>query len=245
MMDWQGKRYWLVGASEGLGRAVAHKLSAAGAEVIVSARSEDRLKSLVEELPGKSSYMAVDVVEREQVEAAAQKIGEIDGVIYLAGVYWPMKASEWDNEKVDLMGEVNFLGASRVAGAVIGGMVARGSGHIVLTGSLSGFRGLPGAIGYSSSKAGLMVLAESMQADLRKSAIHVQLVNPGFIKTRLTDKNDFTMPFIMTAEEAANEVFDHMNTGRFKKSFPALFSLVFRGSQFLPDWLYYRLFGAK
>lgn len=244
-MEWQGKRYWLVGASEGLGRAVAQKISAAGAEVIVSARSKDRLKSLVEELPSKASYVTVDVTDRAAVEAAAAEIGDVDGVIYLAGVYWPMKASEWDNEKADLMGEINFLGASRVVGAVIGGMIARGAGHIVLTGSLSGFRGLPGAIGYASSKAGMMALAESMQADLRNSPIKVQLVNPGFIKTRLTEKNDFNMPFIMTPEEAADEVFDHMNTDGFKKSFPLLFSWVFRGSQFLPDWLYYRLFGAK
>lgn len=245
MKTWQGKRYWLVGASEGLGRAVAHKMSAAGAELIVSARSEDRLKSLVEELPSKSSYVTVDVADRAAVEAAAANIGEVDGVVYLAGVYWPMKASEWDNEKADLMGEINFLGASRVVGAVIGGMIERGAGHIVLTGSLSGFRGLPGAIGYASSKAGMMALAESMQADLRNSPIDVQLVNPGFIKTRLTEKNDFKMPFIMTPEEAANEVFDHMNTESFKKSFPMLFSWVFRGSQLLPDWLYYRIFGAK
>lgn len=245
MKGWQGKRYWLVGASEGLGRAVAKKMSAAGAEVIVSARSEDRLASLVAELPNTASYVTVDVADRASVEKAAAEVGQIDGVVYLAGVYWPMKASEWDNEKADLMGEINFLGASRVVGSVIGDMVARGAGHIVLTGSLSGFRGLPGAIGYASSKAGMMALAESMQADLRSSPIDVQLINPGFIKTRLTDKNDFNMPFIMSADAAADEFFDHMNADRFKKSFPMLFSWVFRGSQLLPDWLYYRIFGAR
>ncbi|KQI73437.1 short-chain dehydrogenase [Loktanella sp. 5RATIMAR09] len=245
MKNWQGKRYWLVGASEGLGREVAFCLSRAGAEVIVSARSEDRLKELVAELPGKASYITVDVADRAAVEAAAKEAGEIDGVVYLAGVYWPMKAQEWDNEKADMMGEVNYLGASRVVGSVIKDMVAKEAGHIVLVGSLSGFRGLPGAIGYSASKAGLMSLAESMQADLRTSPIEVQLINPGFIKTRLTDKNDFTMPFIMSPEDAAKEVFEHMNTENFKKSFPMLFSWVFRLSQFMPDWMYYRLFGAK
>ncbi len=245
MRDWQGKRYWLVGASEGLGREVAFALSRAGAEVIVSARSEDRLKALVEELPGKSSYITVDVADRAAVEKAAAEAGDLDGVVYLAGVYWPMKAQEWDNEKADMMGEVNFLGASRVVGSVIKDMVAKNAGHIVLVGSLSGFRGLPGAIGYCSSKAGMMSLAESMQADLRTSPIDVQLINPGFIKTRLTDKNDFNMPFIMSPEDAAKEVFDHMNTDNFKKSFPMMFSWVFRLSQFMPDWMYYRLFGAK
>jgi short-subunit dehydrogenase len=243
--EWQGKRYWLVGASEGLGREVAFCLSRAGAEVIVSARSEDRLKELVAELPGKASYITVDVANRAAVEAAAAEAGEIDGVVYLAGVYWPMKAQDWDNEKADMMGEVNFLGASRVVGSVIKDMVARNAGHIVLVGSLSGFRGLPGAIGYCSSKAGMMALAESMQADLRTSPIEVQLINPGFIKTRLTEKNDFNMPFIMSPEDAAKEVVDHMNTDTFKKSFPMVFSWVFRLSQFMPDWMYYRLFGAK
>lgn len=242
MREWQGKRYWLVGASEGLGRALAHVMSRAGAEVVVSARSKDRLAELVTELPGKASYVTVDVADRNAVEAAAAQVGRIDGVVYLAGVYWPMTASEWDNEKADLMGQVNYLGASRVVGAVIGDMVARGQGHVVLTGSLSGFRGLPGAIGYAASKSGVMALAESMQADLRTSPIEVQLVNPGFIKTRLTDQNDFNMPFIMTPQDAAQRMFEHMNTDRFKTSFPRVFSWVFRLSQFLPDWLYYRLF---
>lgn len=245
MTDWQGKRYWIVGASEGLGREVAKRISAAGAEVIVSARNEDRLTSLVAELGGRASYVTLDVTDINAVQAAAAQIGHIDGVIYLAGVYWPMKASQWDNERADMMGQINYLGASRVVGAVIGQMVDRGRGHIVLTGSLSGFRGLPGAIGYCASKAGIMALAESMQADLRKTDIQVQLINPGFIKTRLTDKNDFAMPFIMEPRKAAQIFFEHMNSDDFKRSFPVPFAWLFRLSQFMPDWMYYRLFGAK
>jgi short-subunit dehydrogenase len=84
-----------------------------------------------------------------------------------------------------------------------------------------------------------------MQADLRGTAVQVQLINPGFIKTRLTEKNDFKMPFIMDADKAAQEFFEHMNTDTFKKSFPMVFSWVFRLSQFMPDWMYYRLFGAR
>ena len=245
MTDWQGKRYWIVGASEGLGREVAKRISAAGAEVIVSARNEDRLTSLVAELGGRASSVTLDVTDINAVKAAAAQIGHIDGVVYLAGVYWPMKASEWDNERADMMGQINYLGASRVVGAVIGQMVDRGRGHIVLTGSLSGFRGLPGAIGYSASKAGIMALAESMQADLRKTDIQVQLINPGFIKTRLTEKNDFAMPFIMEPRKAAQIFFEHMNSDDFKRSFPVPFAWLFRLSQFMPDWMYYRLFGAK
>ncbi len=242
MTDWNGKRYWLVGASEGLGRSVAEVMSRAGVEVIVSARSEDRLKELVAELPGKASYVTVDVSDRESVEAAAKEVGDIDGVVFLAGIYWPMKVHEWDTEKAETMADVNFTGAFRVVGSVIGDMLEKDKGHIVLTGSLSGFRGLPGTVGYGASKAGVMYLAESMHADLRGTGVKVQVVNPGFIKTRLTEKNDFSMPFIMEPEDAAKEFFEHMNDDSFKKSFPMVFSWFFRVSQFLPDWLYYRIF---
>ncbi|MDD9708663.1 MAG: SDR family NAD(P)-dependent oxidoreductase [Paracoccaceae bacterium] len=243
MNDWQGKRYWLIGASEGLGAALAHKLNAAGVEVVVSARSEDRLKALVAELPGKASYVTVDVSDRASVEAAAEQVGQIDGMIYLAGVYWPMKAQAWDAEQAEAMADINFTGAVRAVGAVIPQMVARDAGHIVITGSLSGFRGLPGAIGYAASKAGTMSLAESLYADLRKTGIRVQVANPGFIRTRLTDKNDFSMPFLMEPDQAAQEMFELMNDqGTFKRSFPRVFSWLFRLSQFMPDWMYYRLF---
>ncbi len=242
MREWAGKRYWLVGASEGLGAALAHRLSKAGVEVIVSARSQDKLDVLVSELPGKVSAQVVDVSDRASVDAAASSIGEIDGVVFLAGVYWPMKAQDWDADGAEAMADINFTGAVRVMGAVMPMMQARGTGHLVITGSLSGFRGLPGAIGYAASKAGTMALAESMYADLRGSGIDVQLANPGFIKTRLTEKNDFNMPFIMEPDDAAREMFELMNSDRFKKSFPRAFSWVFRLSQFMPDWMYYRLF---
>jgi len=245
MRAWQGKRYWLIGASEGLGREVAMSLSRAGAEVIVSARNAARLDELVSVLPGRASAVPLDVTDSAAVQAAAAQIGRLDGMVYLAGVYWPMKSTDWNPKQAEEMADINFMGALRAVGAVLPAMLAQGSGHIVLTGSLSGFRGLPGAIGYGASKAGLMHLAESMQADLRHSPVQVQLINPGFIKTRLTDKNDFAMPFIMEPEAAAQEFFEHMNDDAFKKSFPFLFSLVFRISQFMPDWLYYRLFGGK
>ena len=245
MRQWLDKRYWLVGASEGLGRALAERMSGAGVELVLSARNPDRLQTLAESLPGRAQAVPVDVRDTNSVRAAAQSAGDIDGVVYLAGAYWPQPAQEWDSAQVETMCDVNFTGAARVLGAVVPAMVARGVGHVVLTGSLAGFRGLPGAIGYGASKAGLMHLAESMQADLRGSGIEVQLVNPGFIRTRLTDRNSFRMPFIMEPETAAALMFDHMGTNRFKKSFPALFSGLFRFSQFLPDWAYFRLFAPR
>jgi short-subunit dehydrogenase len=156
-----------------------------------------------------------------------------------------MRAQDWDAKAAEAMADINFTGCVRAVGAALPGMVARGKGHIVITGSLSGFRGLPGAIGYAAAKAGTMVLAESMYADLRKTGIAVQLANPGFIRTRLTAKNDFTMPFIMEPEAAADIMFRHMQSDRFKISFPTVFSWLFRGGNFLPDWLYYRMFPPR
>lgn len=242
MRNLTGKRYWLVGAGDGLGAALATRLSRAGAHVIVSARSEDKLKALVESLPGEGSYQTVDVADDQSVKAAAEAIGPVDGVVFLAGVYWPFGAREWDSDQATAMADINFTGLVRVMGAVVPGMVQRDAGHIVITGSLSGFRGLPGSIGYTASKAGTMSLAECMYADLRRTGVEVQVANPGFIKTQLTDKNDFKMPFLMTPEDAAEQMFGHMCGTRFKLSFPRLFSLVFRGSQLLPDWLYFRIF---
>jgi len=242
MREWQNKRYWLIGASDGLGAALAHTLNRAGAEVIVSARSEEKLAALVAELPGKARYETIDVSDNDSVVAAAKAVGEVDGVVFLAGVYWPFGAKEWNADQANAMADINFTGLMRVMGQVVPAMVARDKGHIVITSSLTGFRGLPGSIGYTASKAATMSLAECMYADLRKTGVDIQVVNPGFIKTQLTAKNDFTMPFIMETDAAAREMFEHMNTDKFKKSFPWLFSLVFRGSQFLPDWLYFRIF---
>ncbi len=242
MRAWQGKRYWLVGASDGLGAALAHKMNRAGAEVIVSARSADKLEALVAELPGKASAQTIDVSDDASVAAAAEAVGEVDGVVFLAGVYWPFGAQNWDAAQATAMADINFTGLVRVMGQVVPAMVARDEGHIVITSSLTGFRGLPGSIGYTASKAATMSLAECMYGDLRKTGVDVQVVNPGFIKTQLTHKNDFSMPFIMSPEDAAREMFEHMGTQKFKKSFPWAFSMVFRLSQFLPDWLYFRVF---
>lgn len=244
MREWSGKRYWLVGASEGLGRALAQRLSAVGAEVILSARTTERLEELAASLPGRARIIPMDVADRASVEAAAAEVGEIDGMVFLAGIATLLKAQEWDADRVEQMFDVNLTGAARVIGQIIGPMVERDAGHIVLIGSLSAYRGLPGSIGYSASKAGLMALAESMHGDLRHSNICVQLSNPGYIATRMQDDNPYSKPFIMSPEEAAGHVFDQMNTDTFHKAFPFGFGLLFRISRFLPtglyEWIFFR-----
>ena len=243
-MTWQGKRYWLVGASEGLGLALATRMHQAGVQLILSARSEASLAAAALVLPGVTT-LTVDVADDASVAAAAAHTGPLDGVVFLAAVYWPMTGQLIDPAQLTAMCNVNFTGCARVIGAVLPGMVARGAGHVVITGSLSGFRGLPGSLGYSASKAGVMSLAECLHADLRGTGIRVQLANPGFIRTRLTARNNFSMPFLMQPEQAATAMFAHMNSNRFKVSFPTVFSWIFRLSQFLPDWAYYRLFAPK
>ncbi|MDA8585401.1 SDR family NAD(P)-dependent oxidoreductase [Rhodobacteraceae bacterium] len=242
MRDWTGKRYWIIGASAGLGRAVAREISKTGAEVILSARDEPALRDLAASLPGRATVIPMDVSDTESVAHAAKLADEPDGLVYLAGVYWPMPATEFDGDKAAAMIDINLTGAARVLGHVLPQMVERDSGHIVFTGSLSGFRGLPRASGYGASKAGMMSMAETLYADLRGTGVDVQLVNPGFVKSRLTDKNDFSMPFIMETDVAARLFVDHMQDRDFARNFPRGFAALFRLSQFLPDWLYYRLF---
>jgi len=153
-----------------------------------------------------------------------------------------MRAQDWNAEQANEMADVNFTGLMRLMGEVVPPMVKKNEGHIVITSSLAAFRGLPRTIGYAASKAGTMSLAESMYADLQNTGVKVQVVNPGFIKTQMTDKNTFRMPSIMEPDDAAREMFEHMNTDRFKKSFPFGLSMILRASQFMPDWLYYGLF---
>lgn len=243
MREWIGKRYWLVGASEGLGAALAATLSAAGAEVIVSARSAERAAQVADELPGRARSVVVDIRDRASVQAASAEIGPVDGVVLVAGVYWPFSARDWNADQAEMMADVNFTGYLRVLGQVVPEMVRQDCGHIVVISSLSAFRGLPNSIGYTASKAATLSLAECLYADLRKTGVDVQVALPGFIRTRLTDKNTFRMPMLMEPEAAAREIFELMNSNAFSKSFPRRFAFFFQLARLLPAGLYFRLFG--
>lgn len=236
-MSFAGKTYWIIGASEGLGRALARALAHEGARLILSARNEPRLRDLSRDLP-EATALAMDVTDATSVVAAAcraEKLGpSLDGVIYCAGSYDPMSALEWKPGRAERMTEVNYTGALRVLSHVVPRMAARRSGHVVLIGSLAGHRGLPGAIGYGASKAALMHLAENLRADLKSTGVRVQSVNPGFIRTRLTEKNSFVMPMLMTPEHAAAHVIHAMRRRRFSTSFPAPFAWLFTLGRHLP-----------
>lgn len=245
MHDVNSKRYWLIGASEGVGRALANKLSRTGAEVIVSARNEDRLRELVQQLPGRAMAMPVDVTDRAALEAAAQDIGAVDTMVYLSGVLTPMTAQRYDTAEIEKMLDVNLLGAARAVGAVLPGMLERGTGRIVLTGSLSAYRGMSGFLGYAASKAGLMSFAESLRADLNESGITVQIANPGYIRTNMTAGMKGRMPLRIEPEQAAERIFDLMQSERFARNFPLPTGLAAQMMQLMPDWLYFTLMGRK
>ncbi len=237
-----GKRYWLVGASEGLGAALALEMSKHGVELILSGRNVQALQNLVKTLPNAALALPCDVSSQDSIDGAITMLGDIDGIVYLAGLYWPINTKGWLTSEVTAMADVNFTGAMRILGPIVPQFVDRDDGHIVITGSLGGFRGMPGAIGYSASKAGLMTLAECMHIDLKNTGVSVQMVNPGYIKTRLTDKNTGSMPFIMEPDEAAKIMFKHMCSEKFSISFPTLFASFFRLLPIFPNWLYYRIF---
>jgi short-subunit dehydrogenase len=227
-MDLSDKTYWLVGASDGIGAALARALDRAGADLILSARREDKLAGIAASLSRPARILACDVTCQDQVRAAAKAAGEIDGVIYMAGAYTPMAAPDWQAEAVETMVDVNFLGGLRVIGATLPEMLHRDRGHIVIIGSLAGFWGLPGAIGYGASKAAIMHLAQNLHADLKGTGVKVQMINPGFVKTRLTKKNTFRMPFITTPDKAAAQIVKAMASRRFSRSFPRLFAMAFK-----------------
>lgn len=229
----EGKHYWLIGASEGLGRALAQALSHEGAEITVSARNGEKLNELASSLQN-CHVLPIDVTDDACTQIAAQNASQFDGVIYLAGAYDPLHAQDWDQLKIMQMFDVNLMGAVRTLGPMVESFTARDQGHIVIIGSLAGFQGLPKAMGYGASKAGLMHFGETLYADLRRTGVKVQNINPGFVKTRLTDKNNFNMPQVMTPEDAALRVIKAMKSDRFSTSFPWPFSWLFTLGKFLP-----------
>ncbi|WP_424831931.1 SDR family NAD(P)-dependent oxidoreductase [Ruegeria sp.] len=239
MSSFHGKTYWIVGASEGLGRALAEALSRKGARLILSARNAKRLSDICENLPN-ARAIPLDVTDLDSVRNAVAQTGLVDGLVYNAGAYDPMRATEWNTESSLMISDVNYMGALRVLGETVPGFVKAGQGEITLIGSLAGYHGLPAAIGYGASKAALISLAETMRHDLAGTGVTVRIVNPGFIKTRLTEKNSFRMPMLMTPEDAAERVVRAMARRRFRTDFPASFSWVIRLIDYLPDLLVYR-----
>jgi NAD(P)-dependent dehydrogenase (short-subunit alcohol dehydrogenase family) len=241
--DWQGRRVWLVGASTGIGLACAQALRAAGAQVVVSARNAQGVQDWAAQDAG-VQWHALDVGEPLQVQATARAIlaqGPLDLVVYAAGYYQAQRATAMDIDNLLQHDKVNYQGALQVIHAVLPSMLARQSGHISLLSSVAGWRGLPNGLAYGPTKAALTHLAETLYLDLQDQGIGVSVVNPGFVATPLTAQNQFTMPALISPEQAAREMLRGWAQGQFDIHFPKRFTLWLKLLRLLPYRLYFPL----
>lgn len=238
--DWQGRRVWLVGASSGIGAAMARELARRGAKLALSARSEDKLRALGIDAALLLPCDATDAASLANAHQALQSAwGGVDLVIYLAGDYVPMRAGDFDLARAEQVVAVNFNGAMRLAACVLPTLQA--GGGIAFVASVAGYRGLPKALCYGPGKAALIHFAECLHLDLEGRDIGVWVINPGFVQTRLTARNDFTMPALLSPEQAAIEAVDGFGTGRFEIHFPKRFTRVMKLLSLLPYRWYFPL----
>lgn len=245
--NWQGQRVWLIGASTGIGRAVAEDLYVRGAHVIVSARQQDALQAFVAEHPG-SQAVPLDVTDRQAVTDAAaslQRQGSLDLVCYCAGYYKPMRADAIDLDELLRHQQVNQTGALHVLAAVVPAMLEAAregkSPHLSLVASVAGLRGLPQSLAYGPTKAALINLAETLYLDLRPKGVAVSVVNPGFVDTPLTAQNDFSMPALLTPAQAAQAMVEGWQRGVFEMHFPRRFTAWLQLLRVLPYRWYFAL----
>lgn len=242
--DWRGKRVWIVGASSGIGAALAENLAARGARLALSARGVERLEALAARLPG-ALAIPMDVTREAAHEEALATIrdawGGVDVVVFNAGTYRPLRAWELTSEIARETLQTNLLGVFDGLAAVLPTMLAQRSGAVVLVGSVAGYGGLPKALVYGPSKAALINLAECLHIDLVPRGVSVFLVNPGFVETALTAQNDFRMPALIGADEAARQIVAGLARGAFEIHFPKRFTRVLKLLRLLPRRAYFGL----
>lgn len=246
--SWSQRVVWLLGASTGIGHACAELLHRKGATVIVSARNAKALDEFVAAHPG-SQAIALDTTDRDGLHDAALAIvrthGRIDQVVYCAGTYSAMRATAFDLDVALRHQQVNYVGALYMLDAVLPQLLKQAAagqgGHLSLMASVAGYRGLPQSLAYGPTKAALINLAETLFLDLRPRGLAVSLVNPGFVRTPLTEQNEFKMPALISAEQAAEEVVRGWEAGHFEIHFPKRFTLWMKALRHLNDALYFSL----
>ena len=235
---------WITGASGGIGRATALELARRGWTVFATARSADALDALAAEavpLSGAIIALPGDVTDAAAMAAALGKI-EAEGPLALAilnaGVYTPMRATNFSAETAAKMLRVNLEGVTNALEPLLAAMIARGHGHVAITASVAGYRGLPDAAVYSATKAGLIALCEALAMDLVDLGVRISVINPGFVETEATSVNTFTMPFLMTPAKAAERIVAGLAKPGFEIAFPRRFALILRGLGLLPNRAY-------
>jgi NAD(P)-dependent dehydrogenase (short-subunit alcohol dehydrogenase family) len=244
--DWHGKIVWIVGASTGIGRATAERLLAAGAQVIVSARSEAGLRAIVADRSN-AHAIVLDATDPKAVHAAFDQVlarhGRIDLAVYCAGHYKALRATEFDLDEMLRHQHVNVTGAYYLLDAVLPQLLRQSAagqpGHLSLVASVAGYRGLPNALAYGPTKAALIHLAEVLYLDLQPRGIGVSIINPGFVATPLTASNAFEMPALISPEEAARQIIAGWEAGKFEIHFPKRFTLWLKAMRLLGDGPYF------
>ena len=240
--DWEGLRVWLIGASSGIGKATAQALLARGARVALTSRSEAALRAM----SGPDAPVVVaDVTDRDSLQAAfgqvLETLGGIDLAILNAGTHRPVRAWELDAESAERLVRVNLLGTVNATALLVPYFIDRGQGRLAITASVAGYGGLPTGLVYGATKAALINFAETLYLDLAPRGIAVHLINPGFVKTPLTDRNEFQMPALISSEEAAREILAGMGRGEFEIHFPRRFTRVMKLLRLLPYSWYFPL----
>jgi len=234
---------WITGASSGIGAALAREMADHGWQVAASGRNQDRLDALCASTPGSIHAFALDVTDQAAnaavVAAIEDRLGPIDLAVFNAGVGSGFCVETFDAADVISRMTINYGGAVNGVGAVLPGMMSRRKGHIALTASVAGFRGLPGGGPYSASKAAMIALAESLKPDLAPHGIDMTVITPGFVRTPLTDKNRFSMPFIIEPDDAARRIRKGLEAKRFEITFPRRLSYILKIMQRLPYAAYF------
>ena len=237
---------WITGASSGIGAALAVELANRGWKVAISARREADLQAVVAQ-HGNIHGFVCDVTDRTAMAQVTTDIERALGPIALgvmnAGIYLPTALPQFDATLFDRTFEVNLTGTVNGLAALIPNMVARGEGHISLISSVAGYGGLVTSAAYGASKAALFNMGESLAMDLKDSGVHISMVAPGFVKTPATDVNEFAMPFIIEADEAARRIADGLAKNKTHISFPRRFSFLLRFLNLLPRSTYVKLAG--
>ncbi|XZG71305.1 SDR family NAD(P)-dependent oxidoreductase [Chitinibacteraceae bacterium HSL-7] len=232
--DWQGRRVWLVGASSGIGAALAARLLAAGARVALTARNAERLARVG---GGRALLLPFDATSPAAWQTAQDQLdrewGGVDLVLFCAAIYQPERAWELDAARTRQTLDVNLGSVYYGLEVVLPGLIKH-SGSIAIVASVAGYMGLPGATVYGPGKAALINLAELLYADLHPRGVGVYLINPGFVRTRLTDQNRFAMPVLLTPEEAADAILAGFARGAFEIDFPRRFTRLMRAVSLLP-----------
>ncbi len=234
-MDLSGKVAWVVGASSGIGAAVACELQSRGALVAISARRQDQLDEVS---AGTMLAVAADVTDAASMTAAASRIrdelGPIDLAVLSAGYWKQMSGNDWDTEVFNRHVQVNLIGMSNSIAAVLPEMLARHSGVIAGISSVAGYRGLSGSQAYGATKAGQINLLESLRIQVARAGVRVITVCPGFVRTDLTAVNAFPMPFIIEADSAGRSICDGLERERIEIVFPVRMAILMKVARLVP-----------